>query len=157
MTRLALLCSLPLLVTAGRSQDLDSSINNRPQFLDNVEAGTTEPTKVYFTLTVMFLGDIQTALSSFSIDTFIDVAWRDDRLGPESPQAFGCTPSSVGIILNGESYAPTVCEGYCDGGFCEGGAAPAPWSPFIEVTNVAPAYTVSEAVDDAVTVLVITH
>lgn len=134
--RPALLCALPLLVVGlVRTQDLNLTISERPQYLDALG----EPTSVYFTLSVMFLGDIREPSSSFAVDTFVDVAWRDDRLG-YSAQAFACTKPSVGIPLLVESYAPSVCPDLClTSSFCSGGATPPPWSPFLEVTNVAPA------------------
>lgn len=99
---------------------------------------------MYLTLSVMFLGDINEPESAFSLDGFVDVAWRDDRFGPTSPQAFGCTPNTVAMLLLAESYAPTYCADYCDPaiGWCgNAGAAPAPWSPLLEVTNVAPKFS----------------
>ena len=135
--KLLLLASL-FVLAACRSQDMTIPINQRPQYLDAPGA----PTPVYVTLSVMFLGDIKEPSSDFSLDGFVDVAWRDDRFGFASPQAFGCTAPTVAILLLTESYAPSSCAALCDSGapWCgtNGGAAPAPWSPYLEVTNVAP-------------------
>jgi hypothetical protein len=118
---------------------MESPINERPSYLD-----IDGPTKVYVTVSVMFMGDIKEADSSFSLDAYVDVAWRDDRFGNNSGQAFGCTPPTVGIMLLTESYAPTYCQAYCTDTtpWCNGYAAPAPWSPFLEVTNIAPQFNV---------------
>ncbi len=123
---------------------MNTSINQRPLFLDSQGNPVAEPTPVYLTLSVMFLGDIKEPDSAFALDGFVDLAWRDDRFGPSSPQAFGCTPSTVAVLLLAESYAPSYCADYCstDSAWCgDGGAAPAPWSPFLEVTNVAPQFS----------------
>lgn len=135
----ALLCALPAWVAAQGPQNLNISINERPKFVVDELAGENRPTSVYITLSVMYIGDINEQQSTFSMDAFVDVAWRDDRYG-YSPQAYGCTQPSVAVGLLTESYAPTVCPDLCiDAGYCSGGAAPIPWSPFLEVTNVAPA------------------
>lgn len=88
----------------------------------------------YLTLSVMFLGGIKEADSNFALDSFVDVIWRDDRVGPNSPQAFGCTPPNVGLMLQVESMAPNFCSDFCNasdptlpnGPWCDGAAVPAP-------------------------------
>jgi hypothetical protein len=138
-----LLCAaLPLLASCS-PQDLSLSINQRPRFLAN----PAKPVDVYITLSIMFLGDIKEQNSDFSLDAFVDVAWRDDRFGSNSAQAFGCTKPTVGILLQMDSFAPSFCEDKCPSVWCDGdnatygNAAPAPWSPFLEVTNVAPQFS----------------
>ncbi len=78
----------------------------------------------------MFLGGIKEADSNFALDSFVDVVWRDDRVGPNSTQAFGCTPSNVGIMLQVESMASFVCNELCDENDltpqCDGASVPAP-------------------------------
>ena len=140
--------ALPLLASC-RDQYMDSATNQRPLYVDSNGEPIVEPTNVYLTLSVMFLGDINEPESAFSLDGFVDVAWRDDRLGPNSSQAFGCSPNTVAVMLLMESFVPSFCKGFCDPdlnpatqGWCGGGyAAAAPWSPFLEVTNVAPKFS----------------
>jgi hypothetical protein len=137
-----LLCALPAWVAAQQQvgpQNLNTSINERPSFVADDLAGEHAPTAVYVTLSVVYIGDISEQQSTFSVDAFVDVAWRDDRFG-YSAQAYGCTQPEVAVGLLTESYAPTVCPDLCvSASYCSGGAAPIPWSPFLEVTNVAPA------------------
>jgi hypothetical protein len=144
---LACAAALPLLAWC-RNQNMNSVTSERPLYVNSNNEPVTEPTPVYVSLSVMFLGDISEPESAFSLDGFVDVAWRDDRLGPNSPQPFGCTPNTVAVMLLMESFVPSYCketcspiygegEKWCGGGY----AVAAPWSPFLEVTNVAPKFS----------------